>query len=85
MMVAGGDTGHGRMRLVMTVGERMETAVRAACVMKEMVKLMGGDKGSEKVEGGDDVGCGKRTNCEKNSMSVEGEFVFSQAVGEFLR
>jgi hypothetical protein len=66
-------------------GDRMESTVRAACVTKEMVKMMGGDLTGGKVGGKGGKGGEEVTNCEKNGISVEGEFVFSRAVGEFLR
>ncbi len=28
---------------------------------------------------------GKKTTCEKNGVSLEGEFLFPRAVGEFLK
>ncbi len=46
----------------------------------EMEKLRRGEK-----VGKTDESDRKNTTCEKNGVSLEGEFVFSRAVGEFLR
>jgi hypothetical protein len=81
-----GDGNAGRSgSLKMMGGETTETVVRAACVTNELERLRGGgssvaDKTVGKVR--EDA---KRTTCEKNGVSMEGEFVFSRAVGEFLR
>jgi hypothetical protein len=77
-----GDLSQGRQnRTVTKTGERTETVVRAACVTGEIDRMVGGGKG----EGGSGEAGKKQTTCEKNGISVEGEFVFSKAVGEFLR
>jgi hypothetical protein len=58
-------------------GERTETVAHPAGMTSEMVRAKGGTKGDESGV--------KRTVCEKNGVSIEGEFVFSRAVGEFLK
>jgi hypothetical protein len=68
----------GAVRLV--EGDRTEMTVRAANVTYEMEKLRRGEKVGRKDESD-----GKKTTCEKSGVSLEGEFVFSRAVGEFLR
>jgi hypothetical protein len=81
-----GELNQGRTnRTVTKMGERTETVVRAACVTSEIDRMMGERKGGDKgVDGSDEAG-GKKMTCEKNGVSVEGEFVFSRAVGKFLR
>jgi hypothetical protein len=51
----------------------------------EVVKLMGGERIRETGEVCNDREGAVKAACEKNGVSVEGEFVFSRAVGEFLR
>jgi hypothetical protein len=58
-------------------GVRTETVVHPAGMTNEMAKAKGGSKGDENGV--------KRMMCEKNGVSIEGEFVFSRAVGEFLK
>jgi hypothetical protein len=58
-------------------GVRTETVAHPAGMTSEMAKAKGGSKGDENGV--------KRTVCEKNGVSIEGEFVFSRAVGEFLK
>jgi hypothetical protein len=72
----------GALRLV--VGDRTETVVRAAVRTNEMAKLMGSE--NRKVDGTvQDIDEMEKMTSEKNGVSVEGEFVFSRAVGEFLK
>jgi hypothetical protein len=72
----------GALRLV--VGERTETVVRAATRTNEMAKLMGCE--NKRVEGSvQESEEMEKMMSEKNGGSVEGEFVFSRAVGEFLK
>ncbi len=68
--------------LKMLGGGTTETVVRAACVTTELERLRGGDTSHTR---GDVRENAKKTTCEKNGVSMEGEFVFLQAVGEFLR
>ncbi len=51
----------------------------------EVVKLMGGERIGETGEVCNDGEGAVKAACEKNGVSVEGEFVFSQVAGEFLR
>jgi hypothetical protein len=60
----------------------METMVRAACESGELERLKAGKVGEGEKEGDENT---KKTRCESNGVSMEGEFVFSRAVGEFLR
>jgi hypothetical protein len=79
MRVKDPQTGHlGVMRMV--EGERTEMYVCAATVSNEMEKLMKGER-----VGGGEAKDERKTKSEKNGVSLEGEFVFSKAVGEFLR
>jgi nucleotide-binding universal stress UspA family protein len=71
----------GTLRLV--VGDRTETVVRAAVRTNEMAKLMGTD--NRKLEGTVQDSEMEKMTSEKNGVSVEGELVFSRAVGEFLK
>jgi hypothetical protein len=81
MRMKDGKTG-GLGVLRMVEGDRMETMVRAACESNELGRLKAG-KGRLGEEEGDENT--KKTRCERNGVSMEGEFVFSRAVGEFLR
>ncbi len=65
-------------------GERTETVAHPAGLTNEIVRARGGSQETEKGLKGDENGA-KRTTCEKNGVLLEGEFVFSRAVGEFLR
>jgi hypothetical protein len=64
----------------MVEGDRTEMLVHAATVTNEMEKLMKGE-----TVGRDDENGERKTKSEGNGVSLEGEFVFSRAVGEFLR
>jgi hypothetical protein len=59
--------------------------VKAACVTNELDRLTGGGSSvtDNVVRHGEESE--KRATCEKNGVSMEGEFLFSHAVGEFLR
>jgi hypothetical protein len=70
----------GALRLI--EGGRMETVVRAACGSGELEKMQARKGGDGEKDGGESM---KRTRCERNGVSMEGEFVFTKAVGEFLR
>ncbi len=65
-------------------GGRTETVVQPAGMTSEMLKLRGGRQETEKGLR-DEERRAKKTTCEKNGVSMEGEFVFSRAVGEFLK
>jgi hypothetical protein len=74
MKVVNGTAGKvGEVRMI--EGVTTETVVRAACVTSELEKLRGGERAKENA---------KKTTCEKEGLSMEGEFVFSRAVGEFF-
>jgi hypothetical protein len=68
-----------RMPCKLVEGERMETVAHKAGMTDEIGRARGGSgKGAENNGR-------QRTTCEKNGVSMEGEFVFSRAVGDFLR
>jgi hypothetical protein len=64
----------------MVEGDRTEMWICAATGTNEMEKLMKGESVGREDENG-----GKKTKSEGNGVSLEGEFVFSRAVGDFLR
>ncbi len=65
-------------------GERTETVAQPAGMTSEMIRPRGGSGETGKGLRGEENGA-KRTTSEKNGVSMEGEFVFSRAVGEFLK
>ncbi len=81
MRMKDGKTGSlGALRVV--EGDGMETRVRAACESGELGRLKAGKGGGGEEEGDANT---KKTRCERNGVSMEGEFVFSRAAREFLR
>jgi hypothetical protein len=81
MKVKDGRTGSlGALRFV--EGGRIETTVRAASGTGELERMQNRKGGEGEKELGESM---KRTRCENNGVSMEGEFVFTRAVGEFLR
>jgi hypothetical protein len=77
----------GRMgdNLTTVTGERTETRVCAADKPRELERMKNNGKLSTRMEtdGGD--GDEDRLQCEDNGISLEGEFAFGRAVGEFLK
>ncbi len=68
--------------LVLLTGERMEISLHPAEGSREIERLKG--KGGERMET-DDSGCKGRNDSEVNGISIESEFAFTKAVGEFLK
>ncbi len=68
-------------RMGVVTGERTETRVHAAVAPMELRKMMVAGRG----ESGMETDEGERLRSEENGVSMECEFTFSKAIGEFLR
>jgi hypothetical protein len=70
--------------LVMLTGDRIETRLHAAEGPREIERLKtgAGDKMETESAGSENV---NRNESEVNGISIEGEFAFTKAVGEFLK
>jgi hypothetical protein len=68
-------------RMAVVTGERTETRVNAAVAPMELRKMMMAGRG----ESGMETDESERLRSEENGVSMECEFTFSKAVGEFLR
>jgi hypothetical protein len=66
----------------MISGERVETCLHAAEGSKEIKRLK--VRGGERMET-DEEGCDDKNESEVNGISIESEFAFTKAVGEFLK